>query len=131
MKKIIFRKNILDRDNNQCKVCGWRATEIHHLKSRKKFPELIYDKNNVISICRGCHIKIEPRSLGYKHTLEARKRISEATKGKKNPAYKNGSRCTKRYCSICKKQLGKKLTKTGKCENCCKLGNKNGKKKRK
>lgn len=55
-----FRKDILRRDNYQCKQCGSTTDlEVHHIKSRKLFPNLIMDTNNVITLCRQCHSKTD------------------------------------------------------------------------
>ena len=56
-----FRKIILKRDKYICFRCKKKAESIHHIKNRKEFPELCFVQNNVISICRSCHVTIEPR----------------------------------------------------------------------
>ena len=58
VKWIKFRLIILQRDHFKCRRCGKIAKVIHHIKSRKEFPELIFDENNVIALCKSCHGKI-------------------------------------------------------------------------
>jgi len=55
---IKWRKTILERDNNKCQICGISANIIHHIKDRKNYPELLMANDNVITLCRSCHIKI-------------------------------------------------------------------------
>lgn len=55
-----FRKQILKRDNYTCQSCGSKyRLQVHHIKSRKEFPELIMDKDNCITLCISCHSKTE------------------------------------------------------------------------
>jgi len=53
-----FRKKILERDNYTCQICDKKANCIHHKKTRKQHPKLCFVDENVITICRACHIKI-------------------------------------------------------------------------
>ena len=56
----IFRKEILKRDNYTCKNCGSKEKlQVHHIKSRKEFPELIMDKDNCITLCIRCHAETD------------------------------------------------------------------------
>lgn len=42
-----------------CVVCGNTGNlHVHHIKTRKKYPELVFEKTNAITVCRGCHAKI-------------------------------------------------------------------------
>lgn len=49
------RKLILIRDNNKCIICGKPATHVHHIHLRSKRKDLLYTKNNLISLCAHCH----------------------------------------------------------------------------
>lgn len=55
-----WRYSVLSRDNY---TCQGKADEhhsqlhAHHIKSYAKYPELRYDVNNGITLCRSCHIK--------------------------------------------------------------------------
>jgi 5-methylcytosine-specific restriction endonuclease McrA len=40
-----------------CEMCGKRpATQVHHIFSRR-FKATMFDENNLVSICSGCHMK--------------------------------------------------------------------------
>lgn len=54
--------NELWRENlHICSICNcdlggtWKNWNFHHLKPKAKFPELRYDKDNVVLICLTCH----------------------------------------------------------------------------
>jgi len=55
----VFRKKILERDKHICQKCSKIGNTIHHIKNRRDFPELCWNKENVITVCKGCHIKID------------------------------------------------------------------------
>lgn len=40
-----------------CEICNSTAVDIHHIQSRKRRPDLINDINNLMAVCRSCHIK--------------------------------------------------------------------------
>ena len=55
-----FRKCILIRDDYTCQRCKrygrlTPAREVHHIKHLEDFPELAYDPQNCVSLCRACH----------------------------------------------------------------------------
>lgn len=55
-----FRKRILIRDDYTCQRCKrygrlTPAREVHHIKHLEDFPELAYDPQNCVSLCRACH----------------------------------------------------------------------------
>ena len=54
-----FRKVILERDNYTCQICGNLGNSIHHKKERKDYPELCWNEDNVITICKSCHVNID------------------------------------------------------------------------
>jgi 5-methylcytosine-specific restriction protein A len=33
------------------------ATQVHHVKPRKEFPDLTFDEDNCIGLCAGCHTR--------------------------------------------------------------------------
>jgi len=60
-----WRTKIFERDNYRCRWCGSGGyLEAHHIKPKSKYPELMYDHENGITLCRDCH-----RSV-YKHEEE-------------------------------------------------------------
>jgi hypothetical protein len=53
-----FRKTILARDNYVCQECGSNyRLQVHHIKSKKMYPELIMEPSNCITLCIVCHSK--------------------------------------------------------------------------
>ena len=46
-----------ETDFVQCQCCENRATEIHHIISRKRDKKLLNDIHNLMAICRDCHQK--------------------------------------------------------------------------
>lgn len=49
------REIVLQRDNFKCKICGKRATQVHHIHLRSKRKDLLYNLNNLVSLCENCH----------------------------------------------------------------------------
>jgi len=49
-----LRKEILERDNWRCQICGClKNLDIHHLKRRSALGEDL--ETNLITVCRECH----------------------------------------------------------------------------
>lgn len=60
-----WRKKIYERDNYTCQLCKKKSMpknsliiNAHHIKPIYKYPKLIFDLNNGITLCKSCHIKI-------------------------------------------------------------------------
>jgi|SRR3990167_2929027 len=47
--------DVRERDNNRCQVCDKRGDEVHHIFTRAAYPNLKYDKNNLILLCKKHH----------------------------------------------------------------------------
>ena len=67
------RLRVLKRDRFTCQRClikyGIINTEdltVHHIKSRKEYPELFYDLNNLICLCRTCNLQLEAKEFNHK-----------------------------------------------------------------
>lgn len=45
------RNKALERDNHKCIVCGKPATQVHHIHLRSKRKDLLYEINNLVSLC--------------------------------------------------------------------------------
>lgn len=67
-----LREEIIKRDDGFCQRCYYKydiindeKLEVHHIKSRKNYPELTFDKSNLITICRTCNTQ-----LGTKDKLD-------------------------------------------------------------
>ena len=59
-----MRRKTLRRDSYQCRLCGSKEDiAVHHLIPVRNFdiPEQSNTLENLISLCRSCHAKIEPR----------------------------------------------------------------------
>lgn len=52
--------SILRRDHFTCRDCGVRGGKLvaHHIKSFALFPELRFDLDNGMALCRKCHYKV-------------------------------------------------------------------------
>ena len=54
-----WRTKVYKRDGYKCQVCGSRKrTEAHHIKTWSRFPQLRFDINNGVTLCRICHKKV-------------------------------------------------------------------------
>lgn len=58
-----WRRNVFERDNYTCQVCGMRGVKInaHHIKEYAFFPELRYKAENGVTLCVPCHKEIHRR----------------------------------------------------------------------
>jgi len=55
----IWRKEIYKKDRWTCRICGSKKQIVaHHLKLFSEYPELRFDINNGITLCRSCHLKL-------------------------------------------------------------------------
>lgn len=66
------RKYIINRDGGICQRClikynivNSSQLQVHHIKPRVKYPELIYEDSNLICICGTCN-----KQLGIKEELD-------------------------------------------------------------
>ena len=54
-----WRVSVYKRDDFQCQLCkSKKRLEAHHIKRWAEFPQLRFDVNNGVTLCRGCHRKI-------------------------------------------------------------------------
>lgn len=67
------RNQVLERDNFKCVVCGKPATQVHHIHLRSKHKDLIYEKNNLRSLCDKHHDHMSEEGLE-----KVNRRIAEA-----------------------------------------------------
>lgn len=60
-----LRKQIIKRDGAFCRRCFAKNNEfvtenlqVHHIKPRIDYPELIYDDKNLVTICKQCNLEL-------------------------------------------------------------------------
>ena len=60
-----LRLRIIQRDGAICQRCFYKYNfingeelQVHHIKSRKDFPELTYEPNNLLTICKKCNAEL-------------------------------------------------------------------------
>lgn len=66
---VAWRNAVLDRDGYRCQDCGRRCAKYekglaaHHLKSYAEYPDLRFDVNNGVTLCRSCHMARHRKKL--------------------------------------------------------------------
>lgn len=65
---IEWRTFVYKRDNYTCQECNKKGGKLHphHILYRKDYPDLIFDKNNGITLCSNCHSTVH----GFKDKKE-------------------------------------------------------------
>jgi len=58
---LVIQKNVLKRDNHICKVCGKKASRVHHVIPYRVIKK--HDKKYLVSTCVKCHLKVEPKII--------------------------------------------------------------------
>lgn len=66
-----------EADFCKCELCDQKATEIHHILTRKKYPEGLLDVSNLMAICRFCHEQYGDRIYLMPMLLKIHQRILE------------------------------------------------------
>lgn len=58
-KWLQLKSKILYEKDCKCEICESRIEiEVHHILSRSKYPELTFDKENLMVVCKPCHLKL-------------------------------------------------------------------------
>ncbi|QHE63105.1 HNH endonuclease [Rossellomorea vietnamensis] len=69
-----LRLNIIKRDNYHCQRCFIKygvinsegnQLQVHHIKPRIKYPELVFEETNCVTLCKRCNLE-----LGTKEHLD-------------------------------------------------------------
>jgi 5-methylcytosine-specific restriction endonuclease McrA len=63
----IWRSAVLERDNYTCQMCGDKNCCLHghHILPKRDYPELVYEVDNGITLCKKCHVGINFREYTY------------------------------------------------------------------
>jgi HNH endonuclease len=81
-----LRKRILERDDFHCKRCFIKykkltktQLEVHHIKPRHKYLDLVFEETNLVTLCKTCNLQIgtneeldfefTPTEVEYNYTL--------------------------------------------------------------
>jgi len=73
-----FRKNIINRDGAACQRCLIKYNiinsdnlQVHHIKPRSEYPELTFEPENCITLCKTCNLQLGTKDeLDFKTTIE-------------------------------------------------------------
>lgn len=63
-----WRQRVYKRDKYTCQVCGFRkrgGLDAHHIIPKRNAPELTYDINNGITLCKACHQKTYQKEISF------------------------------------------------------------------
>lgn len=67
-----FRLKIIERDNSLCQRCyikygiiNGEELQVHHIKPRIYYPELMYDQDNVVTLCKTCNIQLGTNGIDF------------------------------------------------------------------
>lgn len=68
-----WRDSVYKRDRWTCRVCKEHCQKsnivAHHIKEFSSYPELRYEVDNGVTLCRKCHINIHKPNLHLNHAL--------------------------------------------------------------
>lgn len=73
-----LRSLIIKRDNGVCQRClikygiiNSENLQIHHIKPRIEYPDLIYDESNLITLCKTCNLQLGTnKELDFKPNID-------------------------------------------------------------
>lgn len=67
-----WREDIFKRDNYTCRICGVYGGKLnaHHIRPWREYPDLRFNIDNGITVCKGCHYKMHKREEKYIESLE-------------------------------------------------------------
>lgn len=71
-----IREQAIIRDRNSCVLCFLKykrvfskGLEVHHIVKRIEDPSLMYDLDNLVTVCRECHEELEKLSTEQQRSL--------------------------------------------------------------
>jgi hypothetical protein len=85
-----WRKAVFERDNWTCQHCKKRGGRLHahHIKPKSRYPELMFDVSNGLTLCEPCHHKIHTKMEEARHGIFIRrgpqKSLINSGRGEKN-----------------------------------------------
>lgn len=61
----VWRKAVFERDDFICQKCGIRGgfLHAHHIKGFAKYPELRFELDNGLTLCKECHYEVHRKTL--------------------------------------------------------------------
>ena len=73
------RREIIIADGGECQRClmlfGWHTVDnlqVHHIKPRTQFPELTYENDNLVTLCKTCNLVMGENGIDFAWTPEMR-----------------------------------------------------------
>lgn len=85
-----WRKAVYERDDWTCQHCKKRGPRLHahHIKPKSRYPELMFDVSNGLTLCEPCHHKIHTKMEEARHGIFIRrgpqKSLINSGRGEKN-----------------------------------------------
>lgn len=74
-----LRKRIILADNAVCQRClikfgifNYENLEVHHIKPRINYPNLIFDETNLVTLCHSCNAQLALNKLDFEFDVSKR-----------------------------------------------------------
>lgn len=72
-----LRSLIIKRDGGSCQRCKIKygiinsdELQVHHIKPRINFPELIFEESNLLTLCKTCNLQIGLKELDFEPEID-------------------------------------------------------------
>jgi 5-methylcytosine-specific restriction endonuclease McrA len=83
----VLKPQVLERDNYKCQLCGCQDTtanrlECHHIIPKSVAPEKIKDLDNLIIVCRTCHLYKTHKGVSKLYDEELAEKLLEQVKSR-------------------------------------------------
>jgi len=67
------RRLVLERDNYECTKCGCDLDlHVHHIKPVSRFPELVNELSNLLTLCAHCHYQLHFPKENFANSVKPR-----------------------------------------------------------